>query len=238
MEDVCGMLPFATPGRPDQFYRLYTSLFLNAGFVHLIIVVSIQLFVMRDLEKLVGSLRLSVIYFGSGIIGNLASSIFVPYRAEVGPSGALFGVLATFIMEVIKAWEVLRNPWLALAQMFGIMGIMIIFGLVPWVDNYAHTFGFLAGLLLSYALLPELEKFPIIAGGGGGERTHRDTRKNLLKSGLAVAVTIAIFCILMAIFYSVAFDCTVCKILSCVPIFSDFCAEQNIDFETTPRVLF
>ena len=49
---------------------------------------------MRDLEKLVGALRLSLIYLGSGMVGNLASAIFVPYRAEVGPAGAHFGLLA------------------------------------------------------------------------------------------------------------------------------------------------
>ena len=49
---------------------------------------------MRDLEKLVGAMRLSLIYLGSGMVGNLASAIFVPYRAEVGPAGAHFGLLA------------------------------------------------------------------------------------------------------------------------------------------------
>lgn len=39
---------------------------------------------MRDLEKLAGSVRTAVIYMCSGVAGNLASAIFVPYRAEVG----------------------------------------------------------------------------------------------------------------------------------------------------------
>jgi membrane associated rhomboid family serine protease len=38
---------------------------------------------MRDLEKLTGSLRIAIIYMGSGVAGNLASAIFVPYRADV-----------------------------------------------------------------------------------------------------------------------------------------------------------
>lgn len=43
----------------------------------------IQLSLMRDLEKLTGPLRIGIIYIGSGVAGNLASAIFVPYRAEV-----------------------------------------------------------------------------------------------------------------------------------------------------------
>ena len=33
LNDVCGMFPFVTEGEPDQFYRLFTSLFLHAGWV-------------------------------------------------------------------------------------------------------------------------------------------------------------------------------------------------------------
>lgn len=39
---------------------------------------------MRDVEKLAGCIRIAVIYFGSGIAGNLASAIFLPYQVEVG----------------------------------------------------------------------------------------------------------------------------------------------------------
>lgn len=33
LDDVCGMIPFYFPEIPDQFYRLWTSLFLHAGYV-------------------------------------------------------------------------------------------------------------------------------------------------------------------------------------------------------------
>lgn len=77
------MIPFYFPDVPDQFYRLWTSLFLHAGIVQLIITVAVQYFLMRDLEKLTGSVRIGIIYIGSGMAGNLGSAIFVPYRADV-----------------------------------------------------------------------------------------------------------------------------------------------------------
>ena len=80
------MLPFHSPDISDQFYRLWTSLFLHAGLVHLALSVAFQIIIMRDLEKLAGPVRIGIIYLGSGIFGNLASSLFVPYRAEVGLS--------------------------------------------------------------------------------------------------------------------------------------------------------
>ena len=32
-EEICGMIPFSNPDKPDQFYRLWTSLFLHGGYV-------------------------------------------------------------------------------------------------------------------------------------------------------------------------------------------------------------
>lgn len=227
--DVCGMLPFAKEDVPDQFYRLWTSLFLNAGLFQLLIVVVLQLYFMRDLEKMCGPLRLSIIYFGSGIIGNLASAIFIPYRAECGPSGALFGILATFIIEVVKAWRILRRPSLSLLELSGVMIFLILFGMVPWVDNYAHVFGFLAGLLLSYALLPHINF----------DKTPVSLSWQVFRVTFPLMIVVALFLTLTILFYSLSLgDCEICKLLSCIPIVSDFCAEQNIDYTVEPRSLF
>ena len=42
MQDVCKMLPFLFVGEPDQVYRLWTSLFIHAGIVHLLISLAFQ----------------------------------------------------------------------------------------------------------------------------------------------------------------------------------------------------
>lgn len=41
------------------------------------------MFVMRDIEKWAGWLRIGLIYLISGIAGNLSSAIFLPYHPEV-----------------------------------------------------------------------------------------------------------------------------------------------------------
>ena len=130
MNDVCGMLPFHTPDFPDQFYRLWTSLFLHAGILHLAVSVTFQMVIMRDLEKLAGPLRIGIIYLGSGIIGNLASALFVPYRAEVGPSGSHFGLLSCLCVEVLHAWPLLRSPWRALWRLLMMVAFLFIVGVV------------------------------------------------------------------------------------------------------------
>ena len=208
-------------------------MFLCAGLVHFCIVAAVQLYFMRDLEKLLGWRRLGLVFFSAGVAGNLASAVFVPYRAEVGPSGAHFGVLAAFVVEVIKTREILARPWAALGQLAAVMAALLAVGLVPWVDNYAHAFGFVVGLLVAYVVLPDLDSTPI-------DRTVQLSttgRKNLWKKIVSGACAATIFVVLVAVFYGHSFDCEICKLLSCVPIVSDFCAEQNINFEIRPYAL-
>lgn len=77
------MFPFIATDIPDQFYRLFTSLLLHAGILHVAITVAFQHIFLADLERLVGPLRTAIIYIGSGIAGNLTSSLLVPYKTEV-----------------------------------------------------------------------------------------------------------------------------------------------------------
>ncbi|XP_025157717.1 uncharacterized protein LOC105191272 [Harpegnathos saltator] len=220
LHDVCGMIPFLHPEWPDQFYRLFTTTFLHAGIVHLAITLLIQYFLMRDLEKLTGSLRIAFIYFIGALAGNLASAIFVPYRAEVGPAGAHFALLATLVVEVLHCWPMLKHPRRALSKLILILMGLLVLGILPWVDNYAHLFGFIFGFLAAYALMP------FISFG------HYDRRRKILLIWICLILIMGLFALLLALFYNVpVYECEVCKLFNCVPFTRDFCASQNINFK-------
>ena len=228
MEDVCGMLPFVRKNIPDQFYRLWTSLFLHAGLLHMVITAAVQLYLMRDLEKMCGAHRMAIIYIVSGISGNLASSVFVPYRAESGPAGAQFGVLACLIVEVINVWPLLVAPGIALGKLMAILAIFFFLGLMPWVDNYAHITGFITGFLLSYALMPYI----------AFDRSKHSTTRRSIIIGLCLAGVVIILTVLFLVFYyTPIYNCSWCKYLTCIPFTKDFCADQNINFKKDPPLL-
>lgn len=218
LSDVCGMIPFVNPEVPDQFYRLWTSLFLHAGIFHLLITVIVQLFVMRDLEKLAGSVRTAVIYMCSGVAGNLASAIFVPYRAEVGPAGSQFGLLACLFVEVIHCWQMLKRPSGALLKLGLIALALFVLGLLPWVDNYAHLFGFVFGFLLAYALLPYVSF-------GSYDRTAK-----VALIWACLIVLVALFLGLVVLFYvHPIYECSFCHYLNCLPLTRDLCDSHRIN---------
>ncbi|KAG8200521.1 hypothetical protein JTE90_000596 [Oedothorax gibbosus] len=220
LDDVCGMIPFHNPEVPDQFYRLWTSLFLHAGILHLLITVIIQYLIMTDLEKLVGALRISIIYIMSGVGGNLASAIFVPYRAEVGPAGSQFGLLACLFVEVIHCWKMLKHPGMALLRLGGVALVLFLVGLLPWVDNYAHIFGFAFGFLLSYALLP------FVSFG-----TYDKATKVVLIWVCLFIVVVLCVGLLILFYVHPIYECSFCKYLNCIPLTADFCENQDIVFK-------
>ncbi|XP_014768365.1 inactive rhomboid protein 1 [Octopus bimaculoides] len=218
LSQICGMIPFLYKDKPDQFYRLFTTLFLHAGFIHLILTVLYQAFVMRDIEKLTGWVRISIIYIGSGIAGNLASGIFLPYQVEAGPSGAQLGILACYIVEIIQSWEIQKSPWQSVIKFVAILLLLFVLGLLPWIDNWAHIFGFFVGLFLAFAFLP------YITFG------FKDKRKKLILIFASLGLCITFFVILIILFYvSPVYQCDACQYFNCVPFASPkFCQNMQV----------
>lgn len=223
MNEICGMIPFANPARPDQFYRLWTSLFLHAGLLQLVITVLFQVFIMRDIEKLTGCLRIGIIYIGSGIAGSLSSAIFLPYHVEAGPAGSQFGILACLFTEVIQNYQILLHPLRALGRLLLLLLLLFVIGLLPFVDNYAHLIGFVVGFLLSFALLPYLTfgKY--------------DRHCKLIGIIVCLVITCGFFALLVILFYVLPiYDCPGCQYFNCIPFTNKFCKsmEVNIEYNT------
>ena len=63
---------------------LSLSLCIPGRLLHLLVTLVFQLWLMLDMEKLVGSIRMAILYMGSGVAGNLASCTFMPYLVDVG----------------------------------------------------------------------------------------------------------------------------------------------------------
>ncbi|KAM7145953.1 inactive rhomboid protein 2 isoform 1-T1 [Macrochelys suwanniensis] len=217
LDDVCGLLPFLNPEIPDQFYRLWLSLFLHAGIVHCLVSVIFQMTVLRDLEKLAGWHRISIIFILSGITGNLASAIFLPYRAEVGPAGSQFGLLACLFVELFQSWQILEKPWKAFLNLSGIVLFLFLCGLLPWIDNIAHIFGFLSGLLLSFAFLPYITF-------GIGDKYRK--RAMIIVSLL---VFVGLFASLVIWLYVYPINWHWIEYLTCLPFTSKFCEKYDLD---------
>lgn len=142
---------------------------------------------------------------------------------QVGPAGAHFGLLACLIVEVLNCWPLLAAPRQALMKLLTITFVLILFGLLPWVDNFAHLFGFLFGFLLSYALLPFVSFGPY------------DRQKKIFLIWVCLMFVLIFFVVLLLLFYLIPiYDCELCSYFNCIPWTSEMCADQNINLNVQP----
>ena len=83
-----------------EVWRYVMSMFLHGGFDHLLFNMFAVFVFAPPLEYLLGSLKYSALYFGSGIIGNVASILLnEPGTVSVGASGAILTKLMADAMN-------------------------------------------------------------------------------------------------------------------------------------------
>lgn len=145
-----------------QWWRLVTSMFLHGGFVHLLLN-GWALFQLAALFEIwLGSGKLLLVYFVSGIAGSLASDLFTR-DASVGASGAIFGLLGALIGFLLRQRGALTPQAKSLlTQLVGWAVINVFFGFsTPGIDNAAHLGGCAAGFLLGLVVRERPHPAPV-----------------------------------------------------------------------------
>ncbi|MBN1219636.1 MAG: rhomboid family intramembrane serine protease [Anaerolineae bacterium] len=143
-----------------QTWRLFTSMFLHIGLMHLLFN-SYALFIFGvEMERLYGPDRFIIIYILSGLFGSLASfAMRGPLVFSAGASGAIFGIigmnLAFFMLHRETFGHFGRQRMMNTVV---IIVINVIFGFtMPNIDNYAHLGGLIAGFAMGYGLAPRYD---------------------------------------------------------------------------------
>lgn len=227
LEQICGIAPLSNP--PNQWYRFIMAIFLHGGVVHFLMNMQIQFQVGFPLERAFGTHRLAIIYIIAGVGGFVFSGIFTGTTSSVGCSGALYGLMACFLLDLIQNWKLMLTPYKTLFM--AILQILVSFfvGFFPGVDNYAHVGminsnqgGFLFGLLSGLIFMPKVSYGRL------------DKYSKYVTGFVAAPLLIAAFVLVFKLYYSnidVSRICPWCKYLNCVdPL--PWCAEkwQNTGF--------
>ncbi len=138
-----------------ELYRLITCMFMHFGFIHLVENMFILYFVGSMVERALGKGRFLIIYLVSGLFSGVSMVIVQLFTnsgsVAAGASGAIFGIIGTMFIIIIKNRQFHRRlilPMLLLAVSYALfMGIT-----AGGAGNAAHIGGLLTGLLLSAIL--------------------------------------------------------------------------------------
>lgn len=141
---VPGMMYFG------QYWRAVTAMFLHANWLHWA-ANAWALFQLGALyEVMFGTARLAVIYFATGIIASIASSM-ISAQIALGASGAIFGILGAFFFSVKRSPVWRHEKWTKslLNQLVFWAGLNLVLGRqIKNIDNVAHIAGLVSGVLL------------------------------------------------------------------------------------------
>ena len=144
--------PMTLAGEP---WRLFTSMFLHFGLIHLAMNMLLGLFQLGQItERLYGHAGFAVAYVVAGLGGSLASAIRAN-TVSAGASGAVFGIVGAFGAFLIFHRKRFDQDALKkqLANLALIIGINIWLAIqVPGIDQAAHIGGLVTGFLVGLAL--------------------------------------------------------------------------------------
>jgi membrane associated rhomboid family serine protease len=151
--------PYVAAG---EWWRLVTSGFLHAGLIHIGMNMYVLYRIGPQLERLLGSMRFTGLYFASLLAGSLGVILLSPYSPTLGASGAIFGLLgaaAAFqVSQRINLWQS------GLGQLI-LINLVITFTLGAYISIGGHLGGIIGGGAVGYALFTlEQRKVPAIAG--------------------------------------------------------------------------
>ena len=137
-----------------QWYRLFTSMFLHFGFLHLICNMYSLYNLGPSLEYFFGIPIFVVLYLASGLAGNILTYVMELRTGRrtlsLGASGAVFGLLGSYL--VFALW-----PGYIGVSLYGILRVLGINAVYAFanrsINAMAHLGGLIAGAAITAGLL-------------------------------------------------------------------------------------
>ena len=158
-----------------QPYRLFTSMFLHGGFLHLLLNMFALFIFGPDVERVLGRIKYLILYFGSGLAADYFHAYFIlsffPAKnlltvPSIGASGAIFGVMAAYAvlfpfrrLMIFIGFPIVAPAVVAVFVMAALQFLYALFTPFSEVAYAAHIGGFLAGLILTLIYRPFLKRF-------------------------------------------------------------------------------
>lgn len=148
-----------------EYYRLFTSIFLHIGIMHLLCNMYSLYIIGREVESLFGKVKYIIIFILSGIFGSILSIAFSHNAISAGASGAIFGLLGALLYFGMHYRTYLGEA--LVRSIIPILIINLIIGfLSPGIDMAAHIGGFVGGILVSMMVgIPDKSKTKDIING-------------------------------------------------------------------------
>ena len=134
-----------------DYYRLFTSMFLHIGILHLLCNMYSLYIMGKEVENVFGKVKYLIIYLLSGIAGSILSLAFNHNTICAGASGAIFGLLGALLY-----FGYYYRTYLGATLTRSIIPVIVLNLIIGFtssgIDNAAHIGGLVGGILIAMAV--------------------------------------------------------------------------------------
>jgi len=145
---------YAPAIQSGQWYRLMVSSFLSSGLLHLLLTLSFQLIIGKQLERMLGWWRVATVFVISGFGSTIFSAILLTKNVSVSSGGSLFGLFGLHLAQFTLLQSKMKHPYKGMAVVGIGCFVSAALGLMPFIDNFTHLGGFMVGYFLGCVLVP------------------------------------------------------------------------------------
>jgi membrane associated rhomboid family serine protease len=131
-----------------EYWRLVTSGFLHAGFLHIAFNMYLLWYLGRLLEPAMGHVRFAAIYFTSLLAGSFGALLLEPNSVTIGASGAVFGLMGAAVVEFRRRGVGFLESGIGILILLN-LGLSFI---VPGIAIGGHIGGLIGGVLAALAI--------------------------------------------------------------------------------------
>jgi len=204
-----------------QWWRVFACNWMHAGFFHLLFNLLAVRQIGFDLERVFGWWRICLLYLLAGLFGTIVSIVFLPGTLSVGASASVFGLLGAVWADIIInycARGTLRGSAICGVTLATVFNLVI--GLTPWVDNFMHLGGMLAGLVIGLSLFARKKDSRVV-------RRDTSTRQPAVYQDWIVLIAVVVVFGMVGLTCAVVTSsdlrdtfrsCSFCEHINCIPI--------------------
>jgi membrane associated rhomboid family serine protease/tetratricopeptide (TPR) repeat protein len=149
--------------RAGESWRLFSSMFLHVGWVHLLVNMYSLWAVGPFVERFYGHLRFLALYGASGLAASGASNLAGVAGISAGASGAIFGLAGAVAVLGWRYRQQLPPPLRGrlVGGMLAVIALNLLLGFsVEGINNAAHIGGLGAGALFTFLVPPRMARPP------------------------------------------------------------------------------
>jgi membrane associated rhomboid family serine protease len=136
-----------------EWWRLIWPVFMHTGTMHLLINIAVFRSTAHNLEDEYGAKKVAIIFFFSGLFGNLLSNVLVPHLLTTASGAAVMGMIGASLADICLFWNFLESRYsLFFTNLFSSLPLLVV-GCMPYQDAWSLIGGLISGFLLGYCIL-------------------------------------------------------------------------------------